>query len=76
LLAPAYIPTQIIKGPHFGARARHLFFMPDFGLKAKFTEGVKICATAEQQKMLWPGVVAGARFITTKIANTLNKTLV
>jgi len=23
---------------------------PDFGLKAKFTQGVKICATAEKQK--------------------------
>jgi len=27
--------------------ARHLFLKPELGPKTKFTEGVKICATAE-----------------------------
>jgi len=27
--------------------ARHLFLKPELGPKAKFTEGVKICATVE-----------------------------
>ena len=54
-------PHKVAKGPHFEAwtrpepevtrpnpaRARHLFLKPDLGPKAKFTEGVKICATAE-----------------------------
>ena len=56
-------------------QARHLFLKPYLGLKAKFTEGVKICATAEQQKTLCAGVVAGTRFMTPKIATTLTKTL-
>ena len=57
---PTY-PHRVVKAPHFEAwtrpepeitspktaRARHLFLKPDLGLKAKFTEGVKICATAE-----------------------------
>jgi len=48
---------------------------PDLGLKAKFTEGVQICATAEKQKTLCAGVVAGTRFIRAKTATTLTKTL-
>ena len=54
-------PQRVVKGPHFEAwtrsepkvtspnpaRARNLFLKPDLGLKAKLTEGVKICATAE-----------------------------
>jgi len=44
-------------------------------MKVQFTEGVKICATAEQQKTLFAGVVAGTRFITPKITTTLTKTL-
>jgi len=61
LFAPAYIPHRVIRGPHFEAwtrpepeitsrnpaGVRHLFLKTDLGLKAKSTEGVKICATAE-----------------------------
>ena len=61
LLAPAYILTQSCKRASFWnlnpAGARHhkpkhgssptFFLKPDLGLKATFTEGVKICATAE-----------------------------
>jgi len=48
---------------------------PDLGLKAKFTEGVWISATAQKQKTLGAGVFAGRRFITPKIATTLTKIL-
>ena len=79
LLAPAYIPTQSCKRALFWspnpARVQHLFLKPDLGVKAKFTKGVEICATAEKQKTLCTDVVAGARFITPKIATTLTKTL-
>jgi len=55
-------PHRVVKGPHFEAwtrpqpeitsanPARHLYLKPDLGLKAQFTEGVKIYAIAEQQK--------------------------
>jgi len=89
LLAPAYIHTQSCKKASFWnldrpeteitspnpTRARRLFLKPDLGLKAKVSERVKICATAEQQKTLCAGAVAGTRFITPKIANTLTKPL-
>jgi len=45
---------------------------PDLGPKVKYTEGVKTCATAEQQKTLCTGVVADTRFIKPKIATTLH----
>ena len=55
-------PHRFVNGPHFEAwtrpqpeitspnpaRARYLFLKPDLGLKAKFTEGVQICATATE----------------------------
>jgi len=55
--------SRVLKGPHFEARilpepeitnpnpaqARHLFFKPDLGPKAKFTQLVKMCATAGYQ---------------------------
>ena len=58
LAPPCYAPG---KRPHFQAwtrpepditspypaRARHLYLKPDFDPKAKFTKGVKACATAE-----------------------------
>jgi len=53
-------PHKVVKGPHCEAWTRsepevtssnparaHLFLKLDLGLKAKLTEGVKICATAE-----------------------------
>ena len=57
---PTY-PHRVVKGPYFEAwnrpepeitspnpaRAGHLFLKPVLGLKAKFAEGAKICATAE-----------------------------
>ena len=57
---PTY-PHRVGKGPHFEtwnrpepvitspnpARARHLFLKFNLSLKANFTEGFKICATAE-----------------------------
>jgi len=49
-----------------------LFLKPDLGPKAKYTEEVKICATAEQQKTLCAGVVADTRFIKLQIATTLH----
>jgi len=53
--------TRVVKGPRFEdltwpeleitsrnpAQARHLFLKPNLSSKAKFTEEVKICATAE-----------------------------
>jgi len=55
LLAPAYIPAQSLKGPHFEAWTRPepettspaFILKPDLGPNAKFTEGVKTCTTAE-----------------------------
>jgi len=61
LLGPAYISTQSCKRASFWsldrpetevtspnpASARHLFLKPDLGLKAKVSERVKICTTAE-----------------------------
>jgi len=54
-------PHRVVNGPHFEAwtrpqpeitspnpaRARYLFLKADLGLKAKFTEGVQICTTAQ-----------------------------
>ena len=85
---PTY-PHRVVKGPHFEAwtrpepeitrpnpaRAWHLFLKPDLGLKAKVSERVKICATAEKQKTLCAGVVAGTRIITPKTATPLTNTL-
>jgi len=50
-------------------------FEADLDPKAKFTEGVKICATAEYQKALRAWVVAGTRFTTPKIATIFTKIL-
>ena len=64
LLAPAYIPTQGLKGPHFEtwtwpepeitntnpAQARHLFLKPDSGPNAKFTEGVRYAQLQSNKK--------------------------
>ena len=79
LLALACKPTQSCKKASFWslnpARVRHLLLKPDLGLKDKFTEAVKICATAQKQKTLCAGAVAGTHFITPKIATTLTKTL-
>jgi len=61
LLALHAYPHRFEKGPHFEAwtrpepevtfpkltRARHFFLKLDLDLKAKFGEGVMICATAE-----------------------------
>jgi len=56
--------SRSVNGPHFEARTRpepeitspnlartrHIFLKPDLGPNTKFTDGVKICATAVYQK--------------------------
>jgi len=53
--------------PKSQARARLLFLKPDLAPKAKFTEWVKVCATAGQEKTWCTGVAAGTRLFQWRI---------
>jgi len=57
------------------ARAQHLFLKPDLGPKAKFTDGVDVCATARLQKRSVRLYLQVHGFIRPKMTITLTKTL-